>query len=173
MNLILIRQGRAAGSIVLGARIRWARALFLIRGMAPDRVTTATVTRMALRLRALAGGRTAPVTLVRVTQTSSGCPAQWDGWDEEGRYYYLRYRYGTGEVRQYRTPDWSRTRKDELIRVVATFEHGHPLDGVISLEEFAEHAGIKVAPGAALTGFWEHVRDELVMRGMTQLLTGD
>ena len=54
-----------------------------------------------------------------------------------------------------------------------TFEHGHPLDGVISLEEFADHAGITVAPGAALTGLWDNVRDELVMRGMTQLLTRD
>jgi hypothetical protein len=158
------------GSIVLEARIRWARALFLLRGIAPGRMTTATVTRMALRLRALAGGRTAPVTLARVVQTSSGCPAQWDGWDEEGRYYYLRYRYGTGEVRQYRTPDWHRTRKDELIRVVTTFEHGHPLDGVIALGEFAENAGITIAAGAALTGFWDHARDELVMRGMTELL---
>jgi hypothetical protein len=61
----------------------------------------------------------------------------------------------------------------QLIRLVTTFEHGHPLDGVISLEEFAEHAGIAVALGAVLTGFWDHVRDELVMRGMMQLLTGD
>jgi hypothetical protein len=35
---------------------------------------------------------------VRVVQVSAGCPAQWDGWDQNGRYYYLRYRYGTGEV---------------------------------------------------------------------------
>jgi hypothetical protein len=85
---------------------------------------------------------------VRLVQTSSGDPAQWDGWDQEGRYYYLRYRCGAGEVRQYRTPDWSQTRKDELIRIVAAFEHGHPLDGgVISLDEFAEHAGITIGLG--------------------------
>jgi hypothetical protein len=41
---------------------------------------------------------------------------------------------------------------------------------VISLEEFMEHAGIAIAPGAALTGFWDHARDELVLRGMTELL---
>jgi hypothetical protein len=87
------------------------------------------------------------------------------------RYYYLRYRYGTGKVRQYRTPDWARAQRDELIRVVETFEHGSPLDGAISLEEFAGLAGITIAPGAALTGFWEHVRDELVLEGITQMLS--
>jgi hypothetical protein len=54
---------------------------------------------------------------------------------------------------------------------VTTFEYGHPLDGVISLGEFAEHAGITIAPGAALTGFCDHARDELVLRGMTELLS--
>jgi hypothetical protein len=171
MDLIKWRRIRAAASgLVWEARIRWARACFLLREFAPDRVSTATVARLAFLLIGVAGVRTRPVVLVQVTQTSADCLAQWDGWDRNGSYYYLRYRDGAGKVCRYRTPDWPRADRDELIRVVATFDDAGPHDGVISLEAFAARAGITVASGAAVTGFWDHVRDELVMRGATRLL---
>jgi hypothetical protein len=113
------------------------------------------------------------VTLVRVTMTSIACPAQWDAWDEAGNYYYLRYRHGHGSIRQYRTADWTRSDEDELIRDVASFDHGHPLDGSITLEDFARLAGITLAPGIACTGLGDWLRDEMVTRhGWTFLLTG-
>jgi hypothetical protein len=113
------------------------------------------------------------VTLVRVTMTSLACPSQWDGWDEQGNYYYLRYRHGYGSVRRYLTADWAGSDDDQFIAYVAEFEHGDELDGSISLEEFAERAGITLAPGVIATGFGDCLRDELVTRyGMTFLLNG-
>lgn len=106
------------------------------------------------------------LTLVRVIQTCLACPSQWDAWDADGRYYYLRYRYGTGKVKHYRTEDWAESPQDELIAVVAEFEHGHPLDGVISLEEFAERAGIAIAGDAMITPLGDYWRDELIMLGL-------
>jgi hypothetical protein len=113
------------------------------------------------------------LTLTRVTQTSIACPAQWDAWDEAGNYYYLRYRHGYGAVRQYATPDWVTADEDQLIRHVASFEHGDGLDGSISLEEFCARAGIALAPDVVRTGFGDHLRDELVTEhGWTFLLKG-
>ena len=105
------------------------------------------------------------LTLVRVVQTSIACPSQWDAWDAEGNYYYLRYRYGHGQVKQYRTADWVDAHEDELIGVVASFYFGHPLDGILALEEFAGHAGITLAQDAMITGLGDHWRDELILGG--------
>lgn len=105
------------------------------------------------------------ITLVRATQTSMACPSQWDAWDADGNYYYLRYRHGCGQIRHYRTADWIGVDEDQLIEVVAEFEFGHPLDGEISLEEFASHAGIALAPELHETSFGDHLRDELIMDG--------
>jgi hypothetical protein len=35
------------------------------------------------------------VNIERLEQTSFACPSQWDAWDENGTYYYIRYRWGT------------------------------------------------------------------------------
>lgn len=114
------------------------------------------------------------ITIVRTVQTSIACPSQWDAWDADGNYYYLRYRHGCGAVRQYRDENWTDRTYEEAVgdgRTVASFEHGDPLDGTISLPEFAELAGIMLAENLAETGFGDYVRDELVTRyGMTGLL---
>jgi len=108
------------------------------------------------------------VTLVRAVQTCMACPSQWDAWDAEGYYYYLRYRSGHGTITRYGGPDglgseaaWNRF---EGV-LISEFTYGHPLDGFISLEEFAHLAGIALAPHLARTSFGEHVRDELILNG--------
>lgn len=113
-----------------------------------------------------------------------GCPSQWDAWDEDGNYYYLRYRHGWGEMRQYQTENWVDapypeglelnfsnvyTSNTEYIRTIAEFQHGDPLDGFIELPEFCEHAGIELDL-TMYTNYGEHVRDELVQEGLTFLL---
>lgn len=106
------------------------------------------------------------LTLTRVVQTCLACPSQWDAWDGDGNYYYLRYRYGHGQVRQYRTAGWADADEDQLIGVVADFEHGHELDGTISLADFTQLAGITLHADAAVTGFGDYLRDELTLRGV-------
>lgn len=106
------------------------------------------------------------LTLVRIIQTCIACPAQWDAWDAEGNYYYLKYRGGHGQVRQYETADWVEAAEDELVRIVADFRYGHPLDGSLSLEDFAELAGIAIAENAMITGLGDYWRDELILGGV-------
>jgi hypothetical protein len=90
------------------------------------------------------------------------CPSQWDAWDAEGNYYYLRYRGGYGSVARYETENWCEDiEHDQFIEEVAVFEYGHPLDGSMTLEEFAVHAGIELAPSIERTAFWRNIKDKL------------
>lgn len=113
------------------------------------------------------------LTFVRVVQTAMACPSQWDAWDAKGNYYYCRYRYGHGQVRHYKTAEWVNDFEEQLIAVVADFERGHPLDGIISLEEFAQHAGITIDERAMVTDFGNYVYDELVLGGTIGLESPD
>jgi hypothetical protein len=107
--------------------------------------------------------------IVQAVQTAIACPSQWDLHDADGNYYYARYRYGCGEVRQYRTSDWVEAPENQLIRVVSSFEHGDSLDGYIELEEFARLAGLTLAPELIATSYGEHLRDELILDGVLPL----
>jgi hypothetical protein len=119
------------------------------------------------------------------------CPSQWDAWDEEGNYYYLRYRHGYGEMRQYKDENWvgadwkpdDEINKEEAgwgvyantsyIRTIAVFEHGDPLDGCIELDEFCQLAGVELDKDLVYTNFGEHLRDELVTRAGFAFLLDD
>lgn len=109
------------------------------------------------------------ITITRAVQTSIACPAQWDSWDADGNYYYLRYRSGTGSVRQYETSEWYMDfDRDQLIRDVASFRHGDPLDGSISLEDFARLAGLKLADGLEAGDYGGRLRDGLLLYGIAE-----
>ena len=125
--------------------------------------------------------------IVRAVQTSLACPAQWDAWDEEGNYYYLRFRHGYGSVTQYKSENWMdapqvkpykewgpgdniHNMNTEFIREVTAFEYGDEWLGHITLEKFTELAGFELAENLCFTGFGDHIRDELVQDGFTFLL---
>jgi len=127
------------------------------------------------------------IRLVRAIQTSWACPSQWDAWDEENNYYYLRFRHGWGEMMQFQSVNWLDasypegqdvnfvnvyTSNPEFIRKVVEFEHGDPLDGSIELDEFATLAGVELAPDIYATNFGQHLRDELVKDGLMVFLDG-
>lgn len=76
------------------------------------------------------------IKLTRVVETCGGCPAQWDAWDAEGTYYYLRFRYGHGSV------SIGEMDRSEQIR---EFDHGDDMAGIIDLETFAGLAGLDVS----------------------------
>jgi hypothetical protein len=83
------------------------------------------------------------VTITRAVQTCSAAPSQWDAWDADGNYYYLRYRWGHGTVERCTSPDWYKY-DDGQGDLIATFDYGDPLDGSIELEEFAALAGLRL-----------------------------
>jgi hypothetical protein len=128
------------------------------------------------------------ITLVRAVRTALACPSQWDAWDADGNYYYLRFRHGYGEMRQYKSEDWVEApsvevdetqpgwgirANSEYVRTVATFEYGHPLDGFITLEDFALLAGVTLAPELYETGFGQYLADRLITEGILQIPEAD
>ena len=88
------------------------------------------------------------ITITRAVQTCGACPSQWDAWDVDGDYYYLRYRSGCGSVTRFANEHFW---QDPAQRgePVTSFTFGGWLDGCISLEKFAELAGITLAGEAA------------------------
>lgn len=85
--------------------------------------------------------------LSRVVQTCHACPSQWNAWDADGRFYYLRFRCGHGSVetaagpRDYVDPETPNT-------LVAEFTHGDRWSGELTLDEFLALAGMALSAGA-------------------------
>ncbi|MEV2254481.1 hypothetical protein AB0I94_28535 [Streptomyces sp. NPDC050147] len=92
--------------------------------------------------------------LMRVVQTCSASPSQWDAWTADGQYLYLRYRHGGGCVEWHPgsgddddTPDsWNKGRSGLLVE----WDDGTG-SGAISLEDFLATAGLALAPGASVS----------------------
>ncbi len=90
--------------------------------------------------------------LVRVVQTCSACPSQWDAWTADGQHLYLRYRHGEGCVERHPGPDidtpdsWA----EGLSELLVEWDDGTG-SGVISLQAFLTAAGLKLAPGASVS----------------------
>lgn len=126
------------------------------------------------------------IKLVRATRTCMACPSQWDAWDEHGNYYYLRFRHSHGTMTQYRTENWVDVSYDwdkesgipffhqnpEFVREVASFDMDEEDCGWIELPEFARLAGVELDSSLYETGYGDHLRDELIMEGLTFFLDG-
>lgn len=111
------------------------------------------------------------ITLVRVIQTSIACPSQWDAWDADGKYYYLRYRHGVGTVEHKDSPEsdfFERSEDPEtgeiqmrrITELVAHFEDDLPEDapdGYIELAEFAQKTGISLAENTQVRDFNDYM----------------
>lgn len=124
------------------------------------------------------------ITIVRAVRTSIACPAQWDLWDDEGSYYYARFRHGCGAVRQYKTENWTEApdlpddqvdktqpgwfyrANSEYIGLVATFEDEDEWRGWIELEEFCARAGLTLDPACAREGYGDYVLGKLAEEGI-------
>ncbi|MGN9791049.1 hypothetical protein ACTMTU_08075 [Streptomyces sp. OZ13] len=90
--------------------------------------------------------------LVRVVQTCSAYPSQWDAWTSEGQYLYLRYRHGEGCVERHPDLDldtqgsWN----EGLSELLTVWDDGTGRGG-ISLEAFLAASGLSLAPGASVS----------------------
>ena len=95
--------------------------------------------------------------IVRAHQTSWACPSQWDAYDDQGNYWYLRFRHGWGEATQYPssdidTWDWSQGRPAPDYEFYAGDDG---LDGVIDLQDFCDRAGIELDLDTRETSVYE------------------
>lgn len=89
------------------------------------------------------------IIIARAVMTCSGCPSQWDSWDIDGNYWYLRYRSSRGEVVRQPGPDWETWPAYEPN---ITFKGGEDdADGFMDLGRFAELAGITLHPACQVT----------------------
>lgn len=108
------------------------------------------------------------ITIVKAVQTCIACPAQWDAWDDQGRFWYLRYRYAHGQARQYEEgPDWYETEPapgspwPEPVEVL-DFSYGDsPYDGIIELPKFCELIGFTLSPVAEVTPWGTYMSEAL------------
>jgi hypothetical protein len=71
------------------------------------------------------------ITIVKMTETCGGCPSQWDGWTEDGAYFYFRYRWGYLRVDSH-DPDNRAT-------TIFGKQIGDELDGCMSYEALKFH----------------------------------
>ena len=89
------------------------------------------------------------VILKRIVKTCAACPSQWDAWDIDGNYWYLRYRHGRGSAERQNHPDpntWDL--KEPNIRFDG--EAAGMADGWIELEDFCRLADLNIAPNAEI-----------------------
>jgi hypothetical protein len=84
----------------------------------------------------------AGLTIVKAVQTCRACPSQWDAWDTDGNYWYLRYRFSHGTAEQQPGPDFETWARKEP-EIEFSTDRG-PYDGTIELEEFCELASIRL-----------------------------
>jgi hypothetical protein len=83
--------------------------------------------------------QTERVRLVRLVQTCTACPSQWDAWAEDGTYYYVRYRHGTLTV----------NRDDVCGELVLSEELDLGDGGWMSEDEMLEATGFVPPPATA------------------------
>lgn len=77
------------------------------------------------------------IRLVKIEQTCTACPSQWDAWDEDGEYYYIRYRWGYLYV----------CKGEVMGPFVWEGSIGDGLDGFMTTEEMLAHTGMELING--------------------------
>lgn len=78
-----------------------------------------------------------PIKVTALQQTCKWVPAQWEGYTEDGRPIYVRYRHGRLCIylgRKGQTVDEAVRGKELFVRMI-----GHPLDGVMAYAELKRH----------------------------------
>lgn len=69
------------------------------------------------------------IKIQKLIRTSIACPSQFDAYDDEDTYYYIRYRWGHLTVN-----------KDAVLgEYILSKDIGGPMDGMMSEEELFEH----------------------------------
>lgn len=96
------------------------------------------------------------ITIVRAIQTSSACPSQWDAWDADGQYYYLRFRHGQGTAQA-----MDQANPNYQAELVGQFVDDDPWNGSIELDEFLKRAGMALSPNVEYKGYGRYFAEKL------------
>ncbi|MET7487694.1 hypothetical protein [Streptomyces sp. NPDC005538] len=76
-----------------------------------------------------------------------GTHFQWEAWDAQDNFFFLRYKSGVGTVDALKDNDSWGQNEDDYDRVVQ-FDTGRRNESILSLDEFCQRAGIQLAPAA-------------------------
>ena len=71
------------------------------------------------------------IQITKMVETCGGCPSQWDGWTEDEKYYYFRFRWGYLRVDAHDADGRSSTIYGKQI--------GDEYDGIMSYAALQEH----------------------------------
>mgnify|MGYP003394749053 CR=1 FL=1 len=74
------------------------------------------------------------IKVTQITNTCFACPAHWEGRTDDGKYVYIRYRWGHLSVRVHANED--KFEIDDLYPFDETI--GNEFDGVMSYEELRD-----------------------------------
>lgn len=66
------------------------------------------------------------VSIAELIPLCGGCPSDWEARDHLGREVYIRFRWGRLSVT---------VTEDDRFETILSLKHGHPMDGVMSIEE--------------------------------------
>ena len=72
------------------------------------------------------------IEIIKLKQTYGACPSQWDAWDAEDNYYYVRYRHGLLTVHK--------NRKESAIYHKRIGDH---MDGCMNWEEIEQYSPLR------------------------------
>ena len=86
------------------------------------------------------------INIVKMIETCGGCPSQWDGWDDEGAYYYFRYRWGYLRIDKSPTQEkWVSglaiaygAEPGESVTIYGE-QLGHEMDGILGYSDLKGH----------------------------------
>jgi hypothetical protein len=68
------------------------------------------------------------IKIVKAVSTCGACPSQWDAWTDDGKYVYIRYRWGHLSISY-----------EVLGEPILEKNIGDEYGGVMSFEELVEH----------------------------------
>ena len=90
------------------------------------------------------------VILRKIIMTCGACPAQWDAWDVDGNYWYLRYRHSRGTAERQPGPDVATWTNRQPNISFDTMDGETYADGWIELRDFCRLAGLNIHPDAVI-----------------------
>lgn len=100
------------------------------------------------------------IVLVKAVQTCLACPSQWDAWDADGTYYYLRHRNGRGSVDSFADPNpetWGAGQLGEIAHFRGEYDWTADHTDMDELAWFCGEAGLTLADDFQLVTYQKYI----------------
>ena len=78
------------------------------------------------------------INVTKITKTCSACPAQWEGWTDDNRQIYVRYRWGHLTVELGEIGDKAEMAAVDGEEVLSYHKDNHPYGGYMEYDELKQ-----------------------------------